>query len=91
MSDFAIIIEQLRGTLKLEGMAEACCDVSKMPVHMRPGLEALLAKMIETEIRHRDDARTQKLLKAAKLPGSRGGCHLLCGEKPHTRQVGCAL
>ena len=68
MSDFSIIIEQLRGTLKLDGMAEACYDVSKMPVHMRPGLEALLARMIETEIRHRDDARTQKLLKAAKLP-----------------------
>jgi DNA replication protein DnaC len=68
MSDFGIIIEQLRGTLKLDGMAEACYDVSKMPVHMRPGLEALLARMIETEIRHRDDARTQKLLRAAKLP-----------------------
>jgi DNA replication protein DnaC len=68
MSDFSIIIGQLRGTLKLDGMAEACYDVSKMPIHMRPGIEALLAKMIETEIRHRDDARTQKLLKAAKLP-----------------------
>lgn len=67
MSDLGIIIEQLRGTLKLEGMAEACYDVSKLPVHMRPGLEAALPKMIEAEIRHRDDVRTQKLLKAAKL------------------------
>ena len=81
MSDFAIIIEQLRGTLKLEGMAEACYDVSKMPVHMRPSLEALLAKMIETEIRHRDDARTQKLLKAAKVH-----CRKLCG-RCHARQT----
>ena len=50
MSDFSIIIGQLRGTLKLDGMAEACYDVSKMPIHMRPGIEALLVKMIETEI-----------------------------------------
>ena len=34
---------------------------------MRPSLELTLARLIETEVRSRDDSRTARLLKAAKL------------------------
>lgn len=60
------IIMQLK-SLKLPGMAEAAGDLLKLPTHMRPSLELALARLIETEVRSRDDSRTARLLKAAKL------------------------
>ena len=64
--DSKILIEQLR-SLKLPGMAEAVGDMLLMPSHLRPSLEAAVSKMIETEIAARDESRTARLLKAAKL------------------------
>lgn len=62
-----LIISQLK-SLRLPGMAEAVSDMLKLPVQMRPSLESAVTKMIETEIRSRDDNRTARLLKAARLP-----------------------
>ena len=53
--------------LRLHGMAEAARDMLLLPVQMRPGLETVLSRLIESEVRHRDDCRTTRLLKAAKL------------------------
>lgn len=61
-----VIIMQLK-SLKLPGMAEAAGDLLKLPTHMRPSLELALARLIEAEVRSRDDSRTARLLKAAKL------------------------
>ena len=48
-------------------MAEAAGNLLLTPVHMRPSMETVLAKLIETESRHRDDKKTARLLKRAKL------------------------
>lgn len=64
--DSNILTEQLR-SLKLQGMAEAVGDMLLLPSHLRPSLEAAVSKMIETEIAARDESRTARLLKAAKL------------------------
>ena len=66
MNELASIVDRLKA-LKLSGMAEAISDIIKLPVQMRPSLEMALSKMLETEIRHRDDSRTARLLKASKL------------------------
>ena len=42
--------------LKLYGMAEAAGDLLLTPVQMRPSMETVLTKLVETETRHRDDA-----------------------------------
>ena len=55
------------GQLKQHGMAEAAADLLMMPVQMRPSLETVLTRLIETEARHREDRKTARLLKAAKL------------------------
>lgn len=54
-------------SLGLYGMAEAVEDMLKLPLQMRPSLETAINKMIETEVRSRDDKRMARLLKAAKL------------------------
>lgn len=64
--DSKILMEQLK-SLKLPGMAEAVGDMLLLPSHLRPSLEAAVSKMIETEIASRDESRTARLLKAAKL------------------------
>lgn len=61
-----MLTDRLR-SLGLYGMAEAAGDMLKLPLQMRPGLESAINKMIETEVRSRDDKRTARLLKAAKL------------------------
>ena len=61
-----ILIEQLH-MLSLRGMAEAVNDMLLMPSHMRPSLETAVSKMIETEISTRNESRTARLVKAAKL------------------------
>ncbi|WP_071144985.1 IS21-like element helper ATPase IstB [Bacteroides ihuae] len=66
MNELASIVERLKA-LKLSGMAEAVSDIIKLPVQMRPSLEMALSKMLETEIRCRDDSRTTRLLKESKL------------------------
>lgn len=62
-----LILTRLRN-LRLPGMAEALIDLLKLPVQMRPSLEKAVSKMIDTEIRSRDDNRTARLLKLAKIP-----------------------
>ena len=64
--DSSLIVTQFE-KLKQYGMAEAARDLLLLPVQMRPCLETVLAKLVETEIRHRDDKRTARLLKGAKL------------------------
>ena len=59
--------------LKLNGFAESFSDLMNMPMQMRPSLDVCMARMIEAEHCHRNSARTQKLLKAAKL---RYGAHI---------------
>lgn len=66
MNEFASIVDRLKA-LKLSGMAEAVSDIIKLPIQMRPSLEMALSKMLETEIRCRDDSRTARLLKASRL------------------------
>lgn len=66
MNELKIITEGLK-SLRLNGMAEAVNDILKLPIQMRPNLELALSKIIETEIRSRDDSRTARLLKASKL------------------------
>ena len=64
--DNDIVITRLE-RLRLHGMAEAAREMLLLPVQMRPGLETVLNRLIESEARHRDDCRTAHLLKAAKL------------------------
>lgn len=61
-----MLTDRLR-SLGLIGMAEAASDMLKLPLQMRPSLECAIYKMVETEVRSRDDKRTARLLKAAKL------------------------
>jgi DNA replication protein DnaC len=60
------IIQGLK-KLKLQGMAAEAEGLLRTPVNMRPCLELSLQKLIEAEARTRDDNRTLRLLKAAKL------------------------
>ena len=53
--------------LKQHGMAEAVRELLMMPIQLRPSLENALVKIAESEVRHRDDAKTARLLKGAKL------------------------
>lgn len=64
--DNDVVITRLE-RLRLHGMAEAAREMLLLPVQMRPGLETVLNRLIESEARHRDDCRTARLLKAAKL------------------------
>lgn len=61
-----VIIQRFK-SLGLHGMAEAVEDLLKLPVQMRPNIETAVCKMVEAESRYRDDRRTARLLKAAKL------------------------
>lgn len=53
--------------LHLEGMAESFVATASLPIQLRPNIETAVQKMIEEEVRHRNDKQTAKLLKAAKL------------------------
>lgn len=53
--------------IKLHGFAESFSALMDMPLQMRPPLDVCMARMIEAEQCYRNNARTQKLLKAAKL------------------------
>lgn len=64
--DTSLLITKLC-ELNNEGMAESFAAMCKMPVHMRPGLEMAIEKMLEAEVRHRDEKRTAGLLKKSKL------------------------
>lgn len=66
MTDPTMLTERLR-LLSLDGMAEALGDVLALPIQMRPSLEQVVSKMIDTETRHRDDRRTMRLLKTSKM------------------------
>lgn len=65
--DKIIALKESLKRLKLHGMAEAFGDIMKLPVHRRPSIETAVSKMIDNENRFRDDSRTTRLLKAAKL------------------------
>ncbi len=66
MDKTTALIESLK-SLKLQGMAEAFADLMKLPIQNRPSIEGAVSKMIDNENRFRDDNRTARLLKAAKL------------------------
>lgn len=66
MDKFTAIVDRLKA-LNLNGMAEMVGDIMKLSVQMRPSLEMALSRMLEAEVRHRDDSRTTRLLKASKL------------------------
>lgn len=57
--------------LKLYGMAEAASDLLLTPVQMRPSMETVLTKLVETETRHRDDKKTARLLKGQSSSANR--------------------
>lgn len=65
MSEYAII-DRLR-SLSLNGMAQALEDIMKLPMQMRPSLDNAVSKMVDMEIRVRDDRRAARLLKASKM------------------------
>ena len=60
-------IYQLEDQLRLKGMAMRMRAILEMPINARPTLELALAEMIESELLHRKDSKTEKLLKASKL------------------------
>lgn len=60
------IVNRLK-KLSLHGMAEAYNDIMALPPQMRPDMAGALSKMVDTEVRHRDDKRTARLLKASML------------------------
>lgn len=60
-------IYQLENQLRLKGMAMRMRAILEMPINTRPTLELALAEMIESELLHRKDSKTEKLLKASKL------------------------
>ncbi len=60
-------IYQLEDQLRLKGMASKLRAIMEMPHHTRPTLEMALAEMVEAELQHRKQTRTDKLLKASKL------------------------
>lgn len=60
-------IYQLEDQLRLKGMAMRMRAILEMPINTRPTLELALAEMIESELLHRKDSKTEKLLKASKL------------------------
>lgn len=64
--EFDVIIQRFKA-IGLHGMAEAVSDLLRLPVQMRPSIETAVCKMVESESRYRDDRRTARLLKAAKL------------------------
>lgn len=53
--------------LKLQGMAAEADGLLRVPVQLRQSLEISLQKLIEAEVRTRDENRTTRLLKAARL------------------------
>lgn len=61
-----VIAEMLR-SLKLKGMATSFTDLMNLPINRRPGLDVAVSKMIEAENRIRNESRTAKFLRAAKL------------------------
>lgn len=60
-------IYQLENQLKLKGMAAKMKSFMEMPYQSRPTLEMAIAEMIEAELIHRKNVKTEKLLKASKL------------------------
>lgn len=67
-----VIVNMLK-ELKLHGMAESFSGLMNTPMQMRPALDVCMSRMIEAENCWRNKARTEKLLKAAKL---RYGAHI---------------
>jgi DNA replication protein DnaC len=86
------IIQGLK-KLKLQGMAAEAEGLLRTPVNMRPCLELSLQKLIEAEARTRDDNRTLRLLKAAKLRYKVNVEDIICSvERNLTReQLGALL
>jgi DNA replication protein DnaC len=86
------IIQGLK-KLKLQGMATEAEGLLRTPVNMRPCLELSLQKLIEAEARTRDDNRTLRLLKAAKLRYKVNVEDIICSvERNLTReQLGALL
>ena len=60
-------IFQLEEQIKLRGMACKMKAILETPIQNRPPLEVAIAEMIESELLHRKQSRTDKLLKASKL------------------------
>ena len=58
-------IYQLEHQLRLKGMAAKMKSIMEMPYQSRPTLEMAIAEMIEAELIHRKNAKTEKLLKAS--------------------------
>lgn len=65
-SDLMKIAERFKA-LKLTGMAQAISDVAALPVQLWPTLLTMLNKLVDTEVSLRDNARTERLIKAAKF------------------------
>ena len=61
------MLKEMLRALKLDGMAESYSDMMNLPVQKRPTLEIAVSRMIEAENCYRNKARTEKLLKGAKL------------------------
>lgn len=53
--------------LGLSGMAQKFSELIILPIQKRPSLEAAVAKMADAEQCHRQKAKAEKLVKAAKL------------------------
>lgn len=66
MDSVMAIADRLRH-LGLEGMAESFISLMNIPIQMRPRLDTAVQQMVEEETRYRNDKRTEKLLRAAKL------------------------
>lgn len=66
MDKITALTDRLK-SLKLQGMAEAFGDIMKLPIQRRPSIEGAVSKMVDNENRFRDDNRTTRLLKAARL------------------------
>lgn len=60
-------IYQLESQLRLKGMALKMKSILEIPLQNRPSLEIAMAEMIEAELLHKKQVRTEKLLKASKL------------------------
>lgn len=60
-------IYQLENMLRMKGMANKFRAFIEMPSQSRPSLELALAEMIEAELLHRKNAKTEQLLRASKL------------------------
>ena len=83
---------QLENQLKLKGMANKMKAIIEMPCQTRPSLEIALAEMIEAELQHRKNSRTEKLLKASKLRFKTPLEEIICStERNLSKETLCTL